>query len=104
MADPGTGDRGGYPSSSLSSQSNAAAACGGFAAERRTRKTYQSIDSAGRPAATATQPGATARCSAANAGNVMLRDELRRLNTDGLISILLQFQQYSLLVQLCMKI
>jgi len=46
---------------------------------------------------------ATARCSAANAGNVMLRDELRRLNTDGIISILLQFQQYSLLVQLCVK-
>ena len=40
----------------------------------------------------------------ANAGNVMLRDEFRRLNTDGLISILLQFQQYSLLVQLCVKI
>ena len=30
------------PSVSLSHQSNAAAACGGFAAERRTRKRYQS--------------------------------------------------------------
>jgi len=41
-----------------------------------------SIDSAGRPAAAAPQPGAAARRSAANAGNVMLTAELTRLNTD----------------------
>jgi len=42
---------------------------------------------------------AAARRSAANAGNVMLTAELTRLNTNRLISILLQFQQYSLLVR-----
>ena len=80
------------------SQSNTAAACGGFAAERRTRKI--SIDSAGRPAAAAPQPGPAARRSAANAGNVMLTAELTRLNRLGLLSILglLKFWQYSLLV------
>ena len=41
-----------------------------------------SIDSAGRPAAAAPQPGAAARRSAANAGNVMLTAELTRLDTD----------------------
>ena len=41
-----------------------------------------SINSAGRPAAAAPQPGSAARRSAANAGNVMLTAELTRLNTD----------------------
>ena len=42
-----------------------------------------SIDGGKRPtAATAPQPGAAARRSAANAGNVMLTAELTRLNTD----------------------
>jgi len=41
-----------------------------------------SIDSAGHPAAAALQPGAAARRSAANAGNVMLTAELMRLNID----------------------
>ena len=41
-----------------------------------------SIDSAAPPAEAAPQPGAAARRSAANAGNVMLTAELTRLNTD----------------------
>ena len=65
------------PSVSLSRQSNAAAACGGFAAKRRTRKRYRSTAPVARQ-----QPGAAARRSAANAGNVMLTAELKRLNTD----------------------
>jgi len=44
-----------------------------------------SIDSAGRLAAAAPQPGAAARRSAANAGNVMLTAELTRLNTDNFV-------------------
>ena len=44
-----------------------------------------SIDSAGRPAAAALQPGSAARRWAANAGNVMLTAELTRLNTDNFI-------------------
>jgi len=55
----------------LSHHSTAAAACGGFAAERRA--------GAGRPAATAPQHGDLARRSAANA---MLTAELTKLNTD----------------------
>ena len=47
-----------------------------------------SIDSAVRPAAAAPQPGAAARRSAANAGNVMLTAELTRLNRLGLLYIL----------------
>jgi len=70
------------PTVSLSHQSKAAAACGGFAAERRTRKRYRST------APGARQPGAAARRSAANAGSVMLTAELTRLNRDGLVSIL----------------
>jgi len=62
----------------------AAAACGGFAAERRTGRRYLSrAADAGRPAATAPQHGAAARRSAANAGSVMLTAKLTRLqNTD----------------------
>ena len=44
-----------------------------------------SIDSAGRPAAAAPQPGSAAWHSAANVGNVMLTAELTRLNTDNFI-------------------
>ena len=58
-----------------------------------------SIDSAGHPAAAAPQPGPQHGAQQQmRAINVTLTAELTRLNTDGLVSILLQFQQYSLLV------
>ena len=85
------------PSVTLSHQSNAAAASGWFAAERRTRNRYRSTA----PAAAAPQPGSAARRSAANEGNVMLTAELTRLNPElVLLSTLglLQFQECSLLV------
>ena len=59
-------------------QSNAAAACGGFAAERRTRK---DIDRQRRaPGSSSAAARAAARRSAVNAGNVTLTAEYR-LNT-----------------------
>jgi len=61
----------------LSHHSTAAAACGGFAAERRAGMEI-SIDSGGRPAATAPQHGAQQK----NAGSAKLTAELTRLNTD----------------------
>ena len=60
----------------LSHRSTAAAACGGFAAERLADRKYQST--------------AAARRSAANAGRAMLTAELTRLNTDLLLSQLFQ--------------
>ena len=63
----------------MSHQSNAATACGGFAAEYGQKI---SINSAGRPAAAVSQPRAAPWRSAANVGNVMLTAELTRLNTD----------------------
>jgi len=47
-----------------------------------TVRAKDTIESAGRSAAAAPQPGAAARRSAANAGNVMLTAELTTLNTD----------------------
>jgi len=81
------------PSVSLSHQSNEAAACGGFAAERRTGKRYRSTA----PGARQHQrriPGRSTALSS-NAGNVMPTAKLTKLNTDGLVSILLQFQRYT---------
>jgi len=61
----------------LSHHSTAATACGGFAAERRVNRRYQSIAAgAGHPAVTAPQHGAAARRSAANAGSAMLTAKL----------------------------
>ena len=56
------------PSVSLSHQSNATAACVGFAAERRTRKIYRSTA----PGARQQQPGAAARRLAANTGTFIV--------------------------------
>jgi len=49
-----------------------AAACGGFAAERRAGRRYRST--------TPLQHGAAARRSAVNAGSVMLAAEMTRLH------------------------
>jgi len=67
----------------LSHHSTAAAACGGFAAERRAGRRYR-LTAAGvwRLAATELEPGAAARRSAANEDSVMLTAELTMSNTD----------------------
>jgi len=61
--------------------STAAAACGGFAAERRAGRRYQ-FHRGGRQAATAPQQRAGALRTAANAGSAMLT----RLNTELFVS------------------
>jgi len=58
----------------LSHHSIAAAACGGFAAERRANRRYRSrAAGAGRQVTTAPQHGGIARRSAANAGSAILQ-------------------------------
>jgi len=65
----------------VSHQSNAAAACGGFAAERHTRKRYR-LTAPGARQQQRRSLGSQHGALAANAGNVMLTAELTRLNTD----------------------
>ena len=81
----------------LSHQSNAATACGGFAAERRTGKDIDRQRRAPGSSSAAARGRSTALSSKCGQCHVDSRvDETEhRL---GLISILLQFQQYSLLV------
>jgi len=67
---------------SLSRHSTAAASSGGFAAKRLKQEI--SIDSGGRRELGSN--GAAARHSAANAGSVMLTDELTRLRKDVIIT------------------
>jgi len=66
--------------SCLSQRSTAAAACGGFAAERCADWIYR-LTAVGTQAPSSN--GAAARRSAANAGSVTWTAELTRLNTDG---------------------
>ena len=60
------------PSVRLYYRSTTAAACGGFAAERRAGRRHRStVANAGRSAATVLQHGAATRCSAANASSAV---------------------------------
>ena len=85
------------PSVRLSHKSNAATACGGFAAERRTRKRYRSTAPGARQQQRRSPGRSTALSSKCGQCHVdsRINEAEHRL---GLISILLQFQQYSLLV------
>jgi len=83
------------PSVSLSHQSNAAAACGGFAAERHTRKRYRSTAPGARQQQRRS-PALSSKCGQCHVDSQINEAEHRL----GLVSILglLKFQQCSLLV------